>query len=105
MRPNEPPDSSTDVPGLLLPLLVITASAPPSVFRPNTGFDPGINWNPAIADCGTRSQFTTSPNASLMRTPSWNTEIPCGTPRSGDAVKPRKLMSGWYGLPCAALTG
>jgi hypothetical protein len=47
----------------------------------------------AIADDGNRSQLTTSPNCSLMRTPSWNTDSPCGTPSSGDAVKPRKLMS------------
>ena len=38
--------------------------------------------------------MTTSPNGSLMRTPSWNTERPCGVPSSGDAVKPRKSRIG-----------
>ena len=58
----------------------------------------------AMADCGSKSQLTTSPKGSLMRTPSWKTDKPCGTPTSGLAVKPRKLMSAWYGLPWAEFT-
>ena len=58
----------------------------------------------AIAAVGIRSQFTTSAKTSLIRTPSWNTDSPCGVPSSGDAVKPRKLTSDWNGFPVAALT-
>jgi hypothetical protein len=54
-----------------------------------------MSWMLAIADCGNRSQLTTSPNGSLIRTPSWNTERPWGTPTRGEAVNPRKLMLGW----------
>jgi hypothetical protein len=74
--------------------LVYRASAPPSVFRPNTGFDPGMTCIEEIAMRGMRSQFTTSPNASFTRTPSWYTESPCGVPSSGDALNPRKITSG-----------
>ena len=38
--------------------------------------------------------MTLSPNGSLMRTPSWKTEIPGGVPSIGEAVKPRKFTSG-----------
>jgi hypothetical protein len=43
----------------------------------------------SIAACGIRSQLTTSPNGSFTRTPSTNTDSPCGVPTTGDAVKPR----------------
>src|SRR5205814_784184 len=43
----------------------------------------------AIAEPGIRSQFTVSPNGSLMRTPSWYTEIPWGVPSRGEALNPR----------------
>src|SRR6185503_10880956 len=68
--------------------------------------EPGINCTLEIAERGRKSQLTTSPNASLMRTPSWNTDMPCGVPSSGDAEKPRKSSDCWYALPCpdAALT-
>jgi len=89
LRPNEPKPTSTLPPGLLRPFFVVTATAPPSVFRPNVGFDPGMICIVWIAACGIRSQLTTSPNGSLMRTPSMNTDKPCGVPSSGDAVKPR----------------
>src|SRR5882672_1157389 len=98
-RPNDPPYASVDRPGLSKPLLVVMTSAPPSVFRPNTGFDPGISAMLEIADFGIRSQFTESPKGSLTRTPSWNTESPGWVPSNGDAVKPRKLTSGWNGFP------
>ena len=78
----------------LAPLLLYSAMAPPSVFSPKAGLEPGMSWMLEIADCGIKSQFTASPNGSLMRTPSKKTEMPCGVPSSGEAVKPRKLMSG-----------
>ena len=83
---------------------MLMASAPPSVLRPKTGLEPGSSCIDAIAFCGRRSQLTTSAKASLMRTPSWNTDSPCGVPSSGDAVKPRKLKSGWKSLPLGELT-
>ena len=76
-----------------------SVSAPPSVFRPKTGLDPGSSCIDAMAFFGIRSQLTMSAKASLMRTPSWNTERPCGVPSSDDAVNPRKLTSGWNALP------
>ena len=61
--------------------------------RINEPFGDVVNWDllaqSAIADCGIRSQFTISPKGSLMRTPSWNTESPCGRPNSGEATNPR----------------
>jgi hypothetical protein len=50
--------------------LVRTESAPPSVLRPNTGFEPDMSVTVEMADCGIKSQFTVSPKDSLMRTPS-----------------------------------
>ena len=73
---------------------MLMVSAPPNVFRPNTGLDPGSNCIDETAFFGIKSQFTTSANASLMRTPSWNTDNPCGVPNNDEAVKPRKLTSG-----------
>src|SRR5579863_2247713 len=49
-------------PGLPMPSLVWTASAPPSVLSPNRGSDPGITVISEIAFFGIRSQLTTSPN-------------------------------------------
>jgi hypothetical protein len=46
------------------------ASAPPSVFSPYTGLEQGTRSRPAIAERGSSSQLTVSPNGSLMRTPS-----------------------------------
>jgi hypothetical protein len=82
---------------------VLTESAPPKVFRPNTGLEPGMSVMEEMAPCGIRSQLTTSPMGSLTRTPSWNTESPWGKPSRGDSVKPRKVISGWNGLPCDSL--
>src|SRR5271155_2116298 len=48
-------------PGLLTPFLVWTESAPPSVFSPNRGSDPGTSVISEIASLGIRSQLTTSP--------------------------------------------
>ena len=59
---------------------MLIVSAPPSVLSPKTGFDPGSNCIDATPFFGSRSQLTTSANASLMRTPSWNTDRPCGVP-------------------------
>src|SRR5262245_5405869 len=56
-----PPVSWIVVPAFLTPSLVWTERAPPSVFRPKTGFDPGINVVSEMAIRGMRSQFTTSP--------------------------------------------
>jgi hypothetical protein len=73
-----------DVPGLVDPSFVWIASAPPSVFRPNSGFDPGISVVVPIARSGMRSQLTTSPNGWFRRTPSKYADTPWGVPRSGD---------------------
>ena len=43
---------------------------PPSVLRPNSGFEPGINAIVLIAARGMMSQLTTSPNGWFSRTPS-----------------------------------
>src|SRR6185295_974846 len=102
--PQEPPDNATDAPGYWKPDLVDTDSDAPRVFKPNTGLDPGISVIVEIAFCGIRSQFTTSPNGSLTRTPSTNTDNPCGVPSNGEAVRPRKLTSGWNGLFCPWLS-
>src|SRR5512139_2773491 len=98
-RPNDPPETEAPPPGARNPSFIWIVSAPPSVLSPNTGFDPGRSCIDATAFLGRRSQFTTSAKASLIRTPSWNTDRPCGVPRSADAVNPRKLTSGWYALP------
>ena len=58
------------VPGSLRPSLVWIASAPPSVFSPNSGFEPGISAIDDKAMRGIRSQLTTSPNGWFSRTPS-----------------------------------
>ena len=60
----------TVVPGLVRPSLVSIDSAPPSVFRPNNGFEPGISVVDPMAMRGIRSQLTTSPNGWFIRTPS-----------------------------------
>ncbi len=65
------------------------SQAPPKVFRPNSGFEPGIIAIDLIADLGIKSQLTTSPKGWLSLTPSIYTERPCGVPNNGDAVKPR----------------
>ena len=44
--------------------------APPSAFKPNAGLLLTTDME-AIALLGITSQFTTSPKASLMRTPFW----------------------------------
>src|ERR1700733_1141368 len=48
-------------PGLVTPFLVWTDSAPPRVFKPNKGSDPGTSSISEIAILGIRSQLTTSP--------------------------------------------
>ncbi len=51
----------------------------------------------AMADCGMRSQFTTSPNGSLTRTPSWKIDTPCGVPskrRGAEAAKADVRLEG-----------
>jgi hypothetical protein len=50
------------------PFFMSIDNAPPIAFRPNNGLF-GIKVIRAIAICGIKSQFTTSPNASLMRLP------------------------------------
>ena len=52
----------SEVPGALSPSLVLTVTAAPSVFNPNTGSDPGMSAISAIAIFGIRSHDTTSPN-------------------------------------------
>ncbi len=88
-RPNEPPTACSAVPGSSLPFLVLTTSAPPSVFMPKIGFDPGRMSMLDIAFIGIRSQFTTDPNGSFMRMPSKYTDRPTGAPSSDEAWKPR----------------
>src|SRR5437660_1227865 len=83
---------------------MLIVSAPPRVLSPKTGFEPGRSCIEETAFFGSRSQLTMSANASLMRTPSWKTDSPCGVPRSADAVNPRKLTSGWYELPVGELS-
>src|SRR5579859_6447812 len=61
-RPKLPPLNSTDVPGFAKPSLVRIEIAPPSVFNPYSGSDPGISVNSSIAIFGIRSHATTSPN-------------------------------------------
>ena len=48
--------------GSRAPFFVSSDSAPPNVFSPNNGFDPGISAIEEIASCGMRSQLTMSPN-------------------------------------------
>jgi hypothetical protein len=57
-----------------------------------------------IALAGIRSQFTVSPNASLIRTPFSYTAIPCEVPSTGDAANPRYRMSGWNGSAMLSFT-
>ena len=69
-RPQEPAEDSIFVPVSEKPSRVRSAIAPPSVLRPNAGFDPATRSIRETIDSGMRSQLTTSPNGSLMRTPS-----------------------------------
>src|SRR4029453_2054683 len=88
-RPKEPPEAPIEVPGKSRPVLVRTASAPPSVFNPKIGLDPGMTSIPEIASRGMRSQLTVSPNPSLNRMPSRYTDSPMALPARGEARKPR----------------
>ncbi len=90
VRENEPADTDACAPGYAKPSFMLMVSAPPSVFKPKTGLEPGNNCIDAMAFFGIRSQLTTSAKASLMRTPSWNTDSPCGVPserRRGEAAE------------------
>src|SRR5580692_8400849 len=62
LRPLLPYVSVPARPGLLTPSFVLTDNAPPSVFSPNSGSDPGTSVMSAMAFLGIRSQLTTSPN-------------------------------------------
>ena len=86
--------------GKSFPDFVRNASAPPRVFRPNNGLEPGITSMALIAPSGIRSQFTVSPNGVLTRTPSWKTERPWGSPSNGDARKATivQLLLVWIAL-------
>src|SRR5580692_7691067 len=61
-RPLLPYKTFPLTPGLVNPFLVWMESAPPSVFKPNRGSDPGTSVTSEIASLGIRSQLTTSPN-------------------------------------------
>ena len=69
-RPNDPPSTSIDVPGLSFPFFVLTTSAPPRVLSPKIGLDPGRTLTLDTAFMGMRSQFTIEPKGSFIRTPS-----------------------------------
>ena len=97
-RSNEPPDSSARSPAWSKPFFRRSASVPPRAFRPKAGSAPALSCASSIANCGIRSNCTVSPNGSLIRTPCWWTATPCGSPRSGDAVKPRNRSVGWNRL-------
>src|SRR5580692_6939776 len=70
LRPLLPYVSVPARPGLLTPSLVFTDNAPPSVFNPNSGSDPGTSVMSEIALLSIRSQLTTSPNGWFCLTPS-----------------------------------
>jgi hypothetical protein len=59
-----------DALGLSLPFFVSITKAPPSVFKPNMGLEPGNTLTRDIAFIGIRSQFTTEPKGSFIRMPS-----------------------------------
>src|SRR5580658_4238353 len=61
-RPLLPYNICPLTPGLVIPLLVVTEIAPPRVFSPNRGSDPGTSVISEMASLGIRSQLTTSPN-------------------------------------------
>ena len=79
---NDPPSTVTPRPPLSAPFFVVSTSAPPNVFSPNNGFDPGRTSTAEIAFIGIRSQLTIEPNGSFIRTPSSQTESPVGDPSS-----------------------
>src|ERR1700728_1883397 len=58
LRPLLPYNTCPPQPGLVRPFLVWMESAPPSVFSPNSGSDPGISSTSEIASLGIRSQLT-----------------------------------------------
>src|SRR5262245_23764259 len=88
-RPNDPPHASSFTPGKSKQRLVRTTRAPPSVFNPKMGLDPGMMSTSARADWGTRSQLIVSPNPSLKRMPSTYIDRPMGLPVKGEARNPR----------------
>src|SRR3954447_21677365 len=75
-RAKRPYDAISDVPGAVRPSFVWIDSAPPDVFRPNRGLEPGMSVIDAIAPRGIRSQLTTSPNGWFNRTPSIYSDRP-----------------------------
>ena len=68
----------------------------PSVFRPKSTEGPRMISIRSTSSRGIRSKFTSSTVGSLSLTPSRNTLMPCGSPVTGDAEKPRSDRSGWY---------
>ena len=70
MRPSEPPITETSLPCQVKPFFISMLTAPPSALRPKTGLPVTMSMR-LIATWGIRSQFTTSPKASLMRVPFW----------------------------------
>jgi hypothetical protein len=102
-RRNDPVSRCTAAPGSVNPVLVSIDSAPPRVFGPNIGFDPGVRFTDRMAWVGIRSQFTVSPNGSFRRAPFRYTDIPCGVPSRGEARKPRYCKSGMSGFACTWL--
>ena len=101
-RPKEPPAAASDAPSFAKPVFMSSATAPPIEFGPYTGFEPVMTCALAIANTGSRSHCTTSPKASLARIGPWNTTTPCGSPSSGEAVKPRSASPCCSGLPSAS---
>src|SRR4029450_7285778 len=102
-RPREPPETPSSTPGLSKPRLVRTESAPPRVFSPKSGLEPGMMSTGEMANWGMRSQLIVSPNPSLKRMPSRYTDNPMGLPVSGPPRKPRYVRSLCQGLPWAPM--
>ena len=77
--------------------------APPSVLRPKSALGPRITSMRSTSSSGSRSKLTSSTVGSFTRTPSTNTLMPCGTPVTEVAWKPRNDTSGCCELPCSSL--
>jgi hypothetical protein len=100
----DPPEKSSETPLSVKPFFVVSNSAPPSVFRPYSGLEPGISSTLRMAKSGITSQFIVPAKGSFWRTPPMYTDMPEGEPSSGDNVKPRKNKLPCQGLPCDWVT-
>jgi hypothetical protein len=82
-------------PGKLAPALGVDREGAAQRVEAEERVRAGISWMLAIADCGNRSQLTISPNGLVDAHAVLEHREPWGTPTRGEAVNPRKLMSGW----------